>query len=84
MFYILDGFRERIISDGDTFNTSEGSYSFTSQELKSEIDNQPERFSPNVVLRPVYQESILPNLCYIGGPGEIAYWLQLKLVLNIY
>lgn len=84
MFYILDGFRERIISDGDTFKTSEGSYSFTSQELKSEIDNQPERFSPNVVLRPVYQESILPNLCYIGGPGEIAYWLQLKLVFENY
>ncbi|MBT8260559.1 MAG: bacillithiol biosynthesis cysteine-adding enzyme BshC, partial [Bacteroidia bacterium] len=38
----------------------------------------PERFSPNVIVRPLYQEVILPNLCYIGGGGELAYWLQLK------
>src|SRR5690606_38220377 len=37
-----------------------------------------EKFSPNVILRPLYQEVILPNLCYIGGGGEIAYWLELK------
>ena len=44
------------------------------QELKA----YPERFSPNVIARPLYQEVILPNLCYIGGGGEIAYWLELK------
>ena len=38
----------------------------------------PEKFSPNVLLRPVYQQIALPNLAYIGGPSEIAYWFQLK------
>jgi len=42
------------------------------------LEDHPERFSPNVILRPVYQEVILPNLCYVGGGGELAYWFQLK------
>ena len=41
-------------------------------------DEFPERFSPNVVMRPIYQEHIMPNLAYIGGGGELAYWFQLK------
>ncbi len=48
------------------------------------MESNPEKFSPNVVLRPVYEEVILPNLCYIGGGGEIAYWLQLKSVFDAY
>ena len=40
--------------------------------------NHPERFSPNVILRPLYQEYLLPNLAYVGGPSELVYWLQLK------
>lgn len=46
--------------------------------LHEELEQYPERFSPNVILRPLYQEVVLPNLCYIGGGGEIAYWLELK------
>jgi len=42
------------------------------------LQNNPEKFSPNVIMRPLYQEVILPNLCYIGGGGELAYWLELK------
>ena len=49
----------------------------------NEINNYPERFSPNVLLRPLYQEKILPNLAYVGGGSEIAYWLQLKSFFNI-
>ena len=43
-----------------------------------EIEESPERFSPNVLLRPLYQETILPNITYIGGGAEITYWMQLK------
>jgi bacillithiol synthase len=52
--------------------------SFSEGEIIEMIENSPEKFSPNVVLRPVYQEVILPNLAYIGGPSEVPYWLQLK------
>ena len=49
---------------------------------EEEIDAYPERFSPNVLLRPLYQESILPNLAYVGGSAEIGYWLQLKSIFD--
>jgi uncharacterized protein YllA (UPF0747 family) len=49
-----------------------------------EVDSHPERFSPNVNLRPLYQERILPNLAYIGGGGELAYWLERKLLFDHY
>ncbi|WP_303309909.1 bacillithiol biosynthesis cysteine-adding enzyme BshC [Hymenobacter sp. BT730] len=48
------------------------------QELLELARQHPEHFSPNVVLRPLYQELLLPNLCYIGGGAEVAYWFQLK------
>ncbi len=47
-------------------------------EIKKELQNHPERFSPNALLRPLYEEVILPNVCYIGGGGELAYWFQLQ------
>jgi bacillithiol synthase len=56
--------------------------SFTEEELKNEIEVFPERFSPNVVLRPLYEEIILPNVAYLGGPAEVSYWLQLKPVFE--
>lgn len=84
LFYLMDGYRERIIKEQEQYKTNDGYFLFDKIALENEIENHPERFSPNVVLRPVYQESILPNLCYIGGPGEIAYWLQLKEVFNTY
>ena len=52
--------------------------SYTKSEVIEKLRNHPEKFSPNVILRPLYQETVLPNLCYIGGSGELAYWLQLK------
>ena len=79
LFYLDEQLRERIIIDAnghyDVINTD---LDFSREFILDLADKQPERFSPNVVLRPVYQETILPNLAYVGGPGEIAYWLQLK------
>lgn len=82
LFYLMDGFRERIVKENKMYSTVDGAYTFTEEEILKEVENTPERFSPNVVLRPLYQESILPNLCYVGGPGEIAYWLQLQKVFE--
>lgn len=78
LFYIQDNLRERIIEDGGVFYVNETSISFTQEQLLKEVETHPERFSPNALLRPFYQEVILPNLCYIGGGGELAYWFQLK------
>ncbi len=78
MFYILDGVRERIIKEGNDFIVNNTNISFSKEEIKTELNTYPERFSPNVLMRPLYEEIILPNLCYIGGGGELAYWFQLK------
>jgi bacillithiol biosynthesis cysteine-adding enzyme BshC len=77
-FYLKDGLRERIIEKDGLYYINDTDLSFTEKELLEELDSYPERFSPNVISRPLYQEIILPNLCYIGGGGELAYWLELK------
>jgi len=77
LFYIKDQFRSRIIpTENGDFEIGEETISKV--ELLNDLENHPERFSPNVILRPLYQEFILPNLCYLGGGGEMAYWLQFK------
>ncbi|WP_299525156.1 bacillithiol biosynthesis cysteine-adding enzyme BshC [Winogradskyella sp.] len=78
LFYIGDGLRERIVFNDDKFSVLETDISWNKEELLKHLQEFPERFSPNVIMRPLYQEVILPNLCYIGGGGEIIYWLQLK------
>lgn len=77
LFYIEpDGERVRIEKTTEGFLIKHQNYSAT--ELLELLKQYPERFSPNALLRPLYQESILPNVAYVGGGGEIAYWLQLK------
>ncbi len=82
LFYIEKGTRDRIeFIDG---NYTAGNKTWSEEEIISELDASPENFSPNVVLRPVYQELVLPNLAYVGGAGEISYWLQLKSTFEHY
>lgn len=78
LFYLQPQKRTLIEKTGDTFRLKNEDKHWTLEEILNEIESVPENFSPNVVLRPVYQELILPNLCYVGGPGEVSYWLQLK------
>jgi bacillithiol biosynthesis cysteine-adding enzyme BshC len=78
LFYLDTNLRERIVKEGDVYKVLNTSIQFSQEEIKQLINHSPEKFSPNVTLRPVYQEIILPNLSYTGGPGEFAYWLQLK------
>lgn len=78
LFYIEDNLRERIIFENDIYKVNNTTIQFSESEILTELENHPEKFSPNVITRPLYQEVILPNLCYIGGGGEIAYWLELK------
>ncbi|MFH6968536.1 bacillithiol biosynthesis cysteine-adding enzyme BshC [Flavobacterium sp. FlaQc-28] len=78
LFYIEDHLRERIIFENDKYFVNNTKISFSKEEIFKLLENNAEKFSPNVIMRPLYQEIILPNLCYIGGGGEIAYWLELK------
>ncbi len=78
LFYIHDGLRERIVENLGNYRVNGTELIWTKSQLEKEVDTHPERFSPNVIVRPLYQEVILPNLCYIGGGGELAYWLQLR------
>ncbi|WP_417589851.1 bacillithiol biosynthesis cysteine-adding enzyme BshC [Owenweeksia hongkongensis] len=78
LFYIADGLRERIEKRDGRWYVLNTKLEFSEEEIIKELNDNPERFSPNVILRPLYQEVILPNLAYIGGGGELAYWFQLK------
>ncbi len=77
-FYLTANRRSRIVKEGESYKVLDTDLSFSEAALRKEIQEHPERFSPNVIMRPIYQELILPNLAYIGGGGEIAYWLERK------
>lgn len=76
LFYLTEGIRERIERDGSHFQVVNTEFRFTEEEILAELEAHPERFSPNVIMRPLYQEATLPNLAYVGGGGELAYWLE--------
>lgn len=78
LFYLGENSRERIIEEDGQYKVNDTNLVFSESEILQELENHSERFSPNVIMRPLYQEVILPNLCYIGGGGEMAYWFELK------
>ncbi len=84
IFYKESGLRERIEQVGEVYQVINTDIKFTAQELETIIDTSPEKLSPNVVLRPLYQQKILPNVAYVGGPGELAYWLEYKAMFDAY
>jgi bacillithiol biosynthesis cysteine-adding enzyme BshC len=78
LFYLDDQMRNRIERTDNGYNIVDTELSFSEDQMLKMVDTHPERFSPNVNLRPVYQEIVLPNIAYIGGGGELAYWLERK------
>jgi len=78
LFYITKDIRERIVEVDGNYEVLNSNITWSKSEILKHLSEVPERFSPNVIMRPLFQEAILPNLCYIGGGGELAYWLQLK------
>lgn len=84
LFYLKDNIRERIEKVNDDWRVVNSKQRFSEAELLHELNEHPERFSPNVITRGLYQETILPNLAFIGGGGEACYWLQLKDLFDHY
>ncbi len=85
LFYLTDDKRDRIELQNHpdkpaTYKIHNTNLHFTLEELLLHVNTYPERFSPNVITRGLLQETILPNIAYIGGGGELAYWLELKAV----
>jgi len=85
LFMLDRNSRERIVPAGDEkFEIKNTGQIYSREDLLKLLETEPEKFSPNVVLRPLYQERILPNLAYVGGPGEIGYWLEYKSMFGFY
>ncbi|MGC1204087.1 MAG: bacillithiol biosynthesis cysteine-adding enzyme BshC [Flavobacteriaceae bacterium] len=82
LFYLKENLRERIVFEDDVYKVLNTNIVWRKSDILKEVLDFPERFSPNVIMRPLYQEVVLPNLCYIGGGGELAYWFQLKSYFN--
>ena len=82
-FFQGSDFRERI-DKTNKYNILSTNLSFTEKEIKDKIGSSPELFSPNVITRCLYQQRILPNICYIGGPAEIVYWESFKKFFEYY
>ena len=84
LFYKTKNNRERIVPKDEGFELADTNTTIKKDTLIDEINELPERFSPNVILRPLHQQLILPNIAYIGGGSEIAYWLQFNSLFDYY
>ncbi len=84
LFYLKDNIRNRIVLEKNIYKIKDTNINFTKEALENELKQYPERFSPNVILRALYQETILPNILFVGGGGELAYWLELKNMFQHY
>jgi bacillithiol synthase len=84
LFYLKDDIRQRIERKGENFKVVNTDILFSADEIRAELNDHPARFSPNVILRGLFQETILPNIAFIGGGGELAYWMELKNVFDHY
>ena len=82
LFYLKDATRNRIEKTGELFSVVDTNIQFTQAEIIQELQAHPDRFSPNVILRGAYQETIIPSVVFVGGGGELAYWMELKNVFE--
>jgi uncharacterized protein YllA (UPF0747 family) len=84
-FYLGNNFRERMVRVGENkIEVLHQSISFSEASIKKEIAEKPENFSPNVMFRPLFQETVLPNVAFVGGGAECSYWLQQKALFDFY
>ncbi len=82
IFMEIDNERVLLEENQGKFIGKDGVHSFSYEELMEEMERSPERFSNNVVTRPLMQEYVFPTLAFIGGPGELAYWSELQQVFH--
>lgn len=83
-FYLQANSRTRIVKKGGEYGVLDTDIHWDATSIATEIDTHPERFSPNVIMRPILQEQILPSIAFVGGGGEIAYWSDRKQLFAAY
>ncbi len=84
LFYLNAEGRRRIVKEKNQYSVIGSDIRWSEDQILKEVNKFPENFSPNVILRPIYQESIFPNVAYVGGGGELAYWMERKSLFNHY
>jgi bacillithiol synthase len=84
VFYLRDDIRERIERKDGRYSVLNTPIYFSAEDMEKELANHPERFSPNVILRGLFQATILPDVAFVGGGGELAYWLEFKSLFKHY
>jgi bacillithiol synthase len=78
LFITENGERILLEREGNEFKGKNGEFTYTLKQLEEILHSEPHRFSNNVVTRPMMQEWLFPTLAFVAGPGEIAYWGELK------
>ena len=84
LFYLDKNVRERIVFENENYSTKKSSFNLSKNEIENFVEQSTEKLSPNVILRPLYQSTILPDVAFVGGGSEVTYWLQLKTVFDFY
>jgi len=84
LFLRVDGGRYSIEPVENEYRLKRKRKSFTQDQLLELLENEPDRFSPNVLLRPICQDYLFPTAFYVGGPSEISYFAQLKPLYEFY
>ena len=83
LFYIENEERHALEKRTTGFALKNTDRTFSLEELRSLLAVNPEKFSPNVLLRPVIQDSLFPTLAYVGGPSELAYFAQVEALYSL-
>jgi len=78
LFLNIDGQRQALRRRNHGF--AAGAQTFSQADLEAILERSPERFSANVLLRPVLQDALLPTAAYVGGPAETAYFAQAEVI----
>ena len=84
LFLLRDKQRLRLEVNDQEIHTAEGEFVCAKDKVEDFVLKNAEALSPNAALRPLYQETILPNLVYVGGGAELKYWGQLKPLFTNY
>lgn len=74
--------RDAILTPGDGYQLKSAGRRFSPRELADLFESDPDAFTPNAMLRPLFQDAVFPTLAAVLGPSEIAYWAQLTLAYD--